>query len=94
MSFRNERRTPQPPQAKPKIGIALSSGGAKSLAHVGVIQVLEEHGIEVHAITGSSMGIGLALARGLGEHGASVVLNARNAERLEEAAGALRGEVR
>ena len=43
-------------------------------------------------ITGSSMGIGLALARGLGEHGASIVLNARNAERLDEAAEALRGE--
>ena len=43
-------------------------------------------------ITGSSMGIGQALARGLGEHGASIVLNARNAERLDEAAEALRGE--
>lgn len=40
----------------PRIGIALSSGGAKSLAHVGVIQVLEENGIEVHAVAGSSMG--------------------------------------
>lgn len=37
-------------------------------------------------ITGSSMGIGFALARGLAEHGASVILNARNAERLETAA--------
>lgn len=43
-------------------------------------------------ITGSSMGIGLALARGLAQHGASVVLNARNAARLEEVAGALRAE--
>ena len=43
-------------------------------------------------VTGSSMGIGLALARGLAEHGASVVLNARNAERLESAANQMRGE--
>jgi len=43
-------------------------------------------------ITGSSMGIGLALARGLAQAGASVVLNARNAARLEEAAETLRGE--
>jgi NTE family protein len=34
----------------------LSSGGAKGLAHVGVIQVLEENGIEVDCIAGSSMG--------------------------------------
>ncbi|WP_172329104.1 SDR family oxidoreductase [Mangrovicoccus sp. HB161399] len=43
-------------------------------------------------VTGSSMGIGMALARGLAEAGAALVLNARNAERLEEAAGTLRAE--
>ncbi|NDW43572.1 SDR family oxidoreductase [Ruegeria sp. PrR005] len=43
-------------------------------------------------ITGSSMGIGLALARGLAQHGASVVLNARNATRLDEAAKTLNAE--
>ena len=41
-------------------------------------------------ITGSSMGIGFALAKGLSAAGAQVVLNARNAERLEEAAEKLR----
>ncbi|MES2996751.1 MAG: patatin-like phospholipase family protein [Verrucomicrobiota bacterium] len=40
----------------PRLGLALSSGGARSLAHVGVLQVLEENGIEVHCIAGSSMG--------------------------------------
>lgn len=43
-------------------------------------------------VTGSSMGIGYALARGLGQAGARIVLNARNAERLEEAAKTLRAE--
>ena len=68
MSFRNERRNPQPPPATPKIGIALSCGGAKSLAHVGVIQILEENGIQVDAISGSSMGayIGALWAAGYG----------------------------
>ncbi|WP_284614348.1 glucose 1-dehydrogenase [Aquabacterium humicola] len=41
-------------------------------------------------VTGSSMGIGLALARGLAEAGAAVVLNARDDNRLQAAAAALR----
>ena len=34
-------------------------------------------------VTGSSAGIGYALARGLAEAGARVILNARNAQKLE-----------
>lgn len=41
-------------------------------------------------ITGSSMGIGFSLAKGLGEAGANIVLNARDTVRLEEAAKVLR----
>ncbi|MCK0168358.1 SDR family oxidoreductase [Jannaschia sp. S6380] len=43
-------------------------------------------------ITGSSQGIGLALARGLAAAGAGVVLNGRNAANLAAAADTLRGE--
>jgi len=43
-------------------------------------------------ITGSSMGIGLALARGLAGAGARIVLNARDAARLDAAADTLRRE--
>lgn len=39
-----------------RIGLALSSGGAKGLAHIGVIQVLEENGIDIDVVAGSSMG--------------------------------------
>lgn len=39
-----------------KIGLALSGGGAKGFAHIGVLKVLEEAGIEVDVITGTSMG--------------------------------------
>lgn len=42
-------------------------------------------------ITGASRGIGFAIARGLGEAGASVVINARSAGPLKEAAERLRG---
>ena len=43
-------------------------------------------------ITGSSSGIGFALARGLGQAGAALVLNGRDAVKLEQAAGILRAE--
>lgn len=43
-------------------------------------------------ITGSSGGIGLALARGLGQAGARLVLNGRNAAKLERAVAALHDE--
>lgn len=39
-----------------KVGLVLSGGGAKGLAHVGVIQALEEHGIPIDYITGTSIG--------------------------------------
>lgn len=50
-----------------RVGLALSSGGAKGLAHVGVLQVLEEHGIDIDVIAGVSMGayIGALKAFGL-----------------------------
>lgn len=43
-------------------------------------------------VTGASRGIGLALARGLAEHGARVVVNGRDPERAATAAAALAGE--
>ena len=41
---------------RPKVALVLSGGGAKGLAHIGVIKVLEEHGIKPDIITGTSMG--------------------------------------
>ena len=41
---------------RPKIGYVLSGGGAKGMAHVGVLKVLEEVGLEPDFITGTSMG--------------------------------------
>jgi NTE family protein len=45
-----------------RIALALGSGGARGYAHIGAIQVLEERGIEITGIAGSSMG---ALVGGL-----------------------------
>ncbi len=39
-----------------KISLVLSSGGARGLAHIGVIERLEEEGFEIAAIAGSSIG--------------------------------------
>jgi len=41
---------------RPKVGLVLSGGAAKGIAHVGVLQVLEEAGIVPDLITGTSMG--------------------------------------
>lgn len=43
-----------------KIGLALSGGGAKGLAHIGVLKVLEELGIRPDYISGTSMGAVIA----------------------------------
>lgn len=47
---------------KRRIGLVLGSGGARGFAHIGVLKVLEEAGIPIHCIAGSSAG---ALVGGL-----------------------------
>ncbi len=42
--------------ARPKIGLALSGGGAKGSAHIGVLKVLEANNIPVDYIAGTSIG--------------------------------------
>jgi NAD(P)-dependent dehydrogenase (short-subunit alcohol dehydrogenase family) len=49
---------------------------------------------KVALITGSTKGIGLAIARRMAEHGARVVISSRKAERCQEVAAALRAEGR
>lgn len=48
------------------VGLALGGGGTRGFAHVGVIQALEEAGVRVHAISGTSAGsiVGSLLASG------------------------------
>jgi len=43
-------------QNAPRIGLVLSGGGARGLAHIGVLKVLEELRVPVHCVTGTSMG--------------------------------------
>jgi NTE family protein len=66
-----EDQTPQFPLSlspnRPRIGLALSGGGALGLAQIGVIQWLEENHIPVDRIAGTSMGsiIGVMYATGM-----------------------------
>ncbi|MFH1503947.1 MAG: patatin-like phospholipase family protein [Candidatus Omnitrophota bacterium] len=43
-------------QNKQKVGLALSSGAARGLAHIGTIKALEEAGVKIDMIAGSSIG--------------------------------------
>ncbi|HVG38100.1 MAG TPA: patatin-like phospholipase family protein [Pyrinomonadaceae bacterium] len=52
---------------RPRVGLALSGGAARGLAHVGVLKVLEEHGVIVDCVAGTSAGalVGGAYAAGV-----------------------------
>lgn len=53
-----------------KVGVVLSGGGAKGVAHIGVLKVLERAGIPIDIITGTSMGsiVGGLYAIGYNSH--------------------------
>ena len=46
----------QTQQKRPKIGLVLSGGGAKGVAHIGILKAMEEAGLTPDFITGTSMG--------------------------------------
>ncbi|HET7833242.1 MAG TPA: patatin-like phospholipase family protein [Gallionella sp.] len=51
-----EQSHPSPLRQARKIGLALGSGSARGLAHIGVLRALRDAGIEVNLIAGTSMG--------------------------------------
>ena len=63
-----------------RVGLALSAGGAKGLAHIGVIQVLEENGIEIDVVAGCSMGAYVAAVWAYGHDGSEMERLARQVE--------------
>src|SRR5690554_4562358 len=48
------------PSERPKVGLVLSGGGAKGMAHVGVLRVLEEMRVPVDVVVGTSAGSAVA----------------------------------
>jgi len=55
------------PENRPKLGVALSGGGARGLAHIGILKVLRNADIQIDFMAGSSMGgvIAASYAAGL-----------------------------
>jgi NTE family protein len=52
--FINARSQSKDP--RPKIGLTLSGGGAKGLAHIGILKAIDSAGLKIDYITGTSMG--------------------------------------
>ena len=52
----NHSTTAQLPGHRPKIGLTLSGGGAKGLAHIGILKAIDSAGLNIDYITGTSMG--------------------------------------
>ncbi len=67
-------------KTRPTLGLALSGGSARGLAHIGVLKVFKDHGIPVDFLAGTSMGsmIGAFYANGM-----NVKMMERLAARLE-----------
>ena len=64
--------------ARPRVGLVLSGGGARGLAHVGALKVLEQAHIPIDAIAGTSMGaiVGGLYASGMNADTLECELNA------------------
>lgn len=61
-----------------KVGIALGGGGVRGLAHIGVLQVLEDEGIPISCITGSSVGAVVGAAYAQNPHAGSLLYKFRD----------------
>lgn len=52
---------------KQKVSLVLSGGGARGIAHIGVIEELEKHGFEITSVSGTSMGALVGAVYALGK---------------------------
>ena len=70
----------QPKPDRKKVGVVLSGGGAKGMAHIGVLKVLEKAGIPVDIITGTSIGsiVGGLYAIGYNAHSLDSMVRAQD----------------
>src|SRR3954465_9938388 len=57
---------------RPKIGLTLSGGGAKGLAHIGILKAIDSAGLKIDYITGTSMGAVLGALYAVGYSGKEI----------------------
>jgi NTE family protein len=62
---------------RPKIGLALSGGGAKGLAHIGILKAIDSAGLKIDYITGTSMGAVIGSLYAIGYSGNQIEKMAR-----------------
>lgn len=60
-------------QQRPKIGVVLSGGGAKGLAHIGILKAIDSAGLQVDYVTGTSMGAIVGSLYAMGYSGDSIL---------------------
>ncbi len=65
---------------RPRIGLTLSGGGAKGLAHLGILKAIDSAGLKVDYITGTSMGAIMGSLYAIGYSADSLLHIARNVE--------------
>ncbi|MVT08255.1 patatin-like phospholipase family protein [Chitinophaga tropicalis] len=65
-------------QGRPKIGLTLSGGGAKGLAHIGILQALDSAGLKIDYVTGTSMGSIIGALYAMGYSGDTIETIARH----------------
>jgi len=72
------------PNKNLKVGLVLSGGGAKGLAHIGALKVIEESGVKIDYIAGTSMGaiVGALYASGYSADELTVLFKQVNFEEL------------
>src|SRR5690606_26080367 len=70
----------EPEQPDLKVGLVLSGGGAKGLAHIGVLKVIEESGVKIDYIGGTSMGeiVGALYASGYSANEIDFILTTKD----------------
>lgn len=67
---------------QPWIGLALGGGGARGLAHIGVLQVLESEGFKPDLLSGTSMGAIIAAFYASGISPKEIEIEALNLRKL------------
>ena len=67
-------------QTRPKVGVTLSGGGAKGLAHIGILKAIDSAGLKVDYVTGTSMGGIIGALYACGYSGDTIEKIARNTD--------------